>query len=112
MKQLYGVHIKDTETFNKAVKRLKKRFRTIEKDCQTFINSITTDEDLGIDLGNSVYKVRIPNSDKQSGKSGGYRLISYLKLIDNALYLMYIYDKSNLENISESEIDQLILSSI
>ena len=85
MKQLHGIHIKDTETFNKTVKRLKKRFRTIEKDCQTFINSITTDKDLGIHLGNGVFKVRIKNSDKQSGKSGGYRIISYLKLIDNAL---------------------------
>lgn len=112
MKHLHDIHIKDTETFNKAVKRLKKRFRTIEKDCQTFIDSIATDEDLGIHLGNGVYKVRIPNSDKQSGKSGGYRLISYLKLIDNALYLMYIYDKSDLDNVSENEIDQLILSSI
>mgnify|MGYP000726949172 CR=1 FL=1 len=50
-------------------------------------------------------------SDKNAGKSGGYRLITYLKLIENELYLLFIYDKSDFENIDESEIDSLILSS-
>jgi hypothetical protein len=57
----------------------------------------------------AIYKTRIANSDKHSGKSGGYRLISYLKLVDNELYLIYIYDKSDFENLSENKIDQLIL---
>ena len=109
MKPLHNLAIKDTDTFNKAVKNLKKRFRNIEQDWLTFVNSIQTDDDLGICLGDGIYKTRIANSNKQSGKSGGYRLISYLKLVENELYLIYIYDKSDFENLSESKIDQLIL---
>lgn len=109
MKSLHNLTIKDTDTFNKAVKALKKRFRTIEKDWMDFVNSIKTDEDLGVHLGDGIYKTRIANSDKHSGKSGGYRLISYLKLIDNELYLLYIYDKSDFESIHENKIDQLII---
>ena len=60
-------------------------------------------------LGERIYKTRLANSDKHGGKSGGYRLISYVKLVDNELYLIYIYDKSDFENLSESKIDQLIL---
>lgn len=112
MKELHQLTIRDTETFNKAVKKLKKKFRNIEKDYLAFINDIETDEDLGIYLGDGIYKTRIANSDKNSGKSGGYRLISYLKIIDNELYLMYIYDKSDFENISETAIDKLILNSL
>lgn len=104
--------IKDTSTFNKEVKKLKKRFRNIEKDYMDFINSIENIDDLGIHLGNNIYKVRIINSDKNSGKSSGYRLISYLKLIENELYLIYIYDKSDLENISEKEIDKIIIDNL
>jgi len=95
----------------KRSKKLKKRFRNIEKDYMAFVNSIENDNDLGVHLGDNVYKVRIVNSDKNAGKSGGYRLITYLKLIENELYLLFIYDKSDFENISESEIDSLILSS-
>ncbi len=109
MKPLHNLTIKDTDAFNKAVKALKKRFRNIEQDWLDFVNSIKTDEDLGVCLGDGIYKTRIANSDKHSGKSGGYRLISYLKLVDNELYLIYIYDKSDFENLSENKIDQLIL---
>ena len=109
MRLLHNLTIKDTDTFNKAVKTLKKRFRSIDQDWLAFVNSIKTDEDLGICLGEGIYKTRIANSDEHSGKSGGYRLISYLKLVDNELYLIYIYDKSDFENLSENKIDQLIL---
>ena len=74
-----------------------------------FVESIQSIDNLGAYLGSDVYKVRIANSDKNSGKSSGYRLISYLKMIDNELYLMFIYDKSEMENISEKEIDALVL---
>lgn len=88
MNNLQGVSIEETETFAKTVKKLQKRFKHIENDCNNFIDSIETTDNLGTDLSNGVYKVRIANTDKKSGKSAGYRLISYLKLIDKKLYLM------------------------
>jgi mRNA-degrading endonuclease RelE of RelBE toxin-antitoxin system len=112
VKKLSSVAILETEKFSKSVKKLKKRFRHIEDDCAQFIEHIKFEEDLGIHIGNGVYKARIPNSDKKSGKSGGYRLISYLKFIDNELYLLFIYDKSDFESLSENEIDVLVLGSI
>jgi hypothetical protein len=60
-------------------------------------------------LGDNVYKIRLKNSDKQSGKSGGYRIITYLQVIDEKVYMVYIYDKSDIENLSENEIDSLVL---
>ncbi len=108
MNSLSGVNIEETDTFSKALKKLQKRFKNIEADCDTFLQNIQTIEHLGIHLGNGVYKVRIANSDKKSGKSAGYRLISYLKLLDGTLYLMYIYDKSDLDSVSEKQIDELI----
>ena len=112
MNSLSGISIQETDTFAKAVKKLQKRFKNIEKDYDKFIDSIETTDNLGIDLGNGIYKVRIANSDKQTGKSSGYRLVSYLKLIDSTLYLMYIYDKSDLDTISEKQIDTLIKKTI
>jgi hypothetical protein len=110
MKKLTNLEIRDTDNFNKAVKKLKKRFRNIEKDYTAFVDSIKSGDDLGIHLGDNIYKARIANSDKNSGKSGGYRLITYLKLVENELYLLFIYDKSDFENISENEIDSLIMN--
>ena len=65
-------------------------------------------DDLGISLGDGIYKVRIANSDKNKGKSAGYRLITLLKIVDTEIYLIYLYDKSDLENITEKELDEMI----
>lgn len=73
---------------------------------------MTSLDDLGIELKNNVYKVRIANSNKNKGKSAGYRLISYVKLIENEIHLIYIYDKSSLENISEKELATLLLKQL
>ena len=107
MSNLQNIEIEETETFSKALKKLQKRFKNIETDCDEFIQSLETTQQLGTSLGNGVYKVRLANSNKKSGKSAGYRLISYLKLIEGKLYLMYIYDKSDIDNISEKQIDNL-----
>ena len=98
--------------YKKAYKKLSKNFRHIDSDIEGFLEGIINKEDLGIELKSNVYKVRIANSDKNRGKSAGYRLISYLKIVDNELHLLYIYDKGSLENLTEKEIDNLVLKQI
>ena len=60
MRLLHNLTIKDTDTFNKAVKTLKKRFRSIDQDWLAFVNSIQTDEDLGICLGEGWRRESVP----------------------------------------------------
>ena len=96
-------------TYKKAVKKLKKRFRNIEKDIDDFFETVSTVEDLGVRLHESIFKARIRNRDKSSGKSGGYRLITYLVLSEGRLYQLYVYDKSDLANISDKELDRLVV---
>jgi len=96
-------------SYIKAVKKLVKKYRNIEEDVQGFLQSIASKDDLGVELKNNIYKTRVNNSNKNKGKRAGYRLISYLKLVENELILVYIYDKSDLDNIKEEDIDRLIL---
>lgn len=98
--------------YQKAYKKLSKQYRQIDDDIDNFLNSISSKEDLGIELKSNIFKKRIKNSDKNKGKSAGYRFISYLAIIDNELHLLYIYDKSKLENLTEKEIDNLVLQQI
>ena len=102
----------EQDLYKKAVKKLSKNYRNIESDVKDFLKSINTKDDLGIELKSNVFKVRIKNSDKNKGKSAGYRLISYLAVVENELHLLYIYDKSSLVNITEKEIDELISKQI
>lgn len=47
-------------------------------------------------------------TSKGKGKSGGARIITHVKIIDSAIYLASIYDKSNKATISDNEILLLI----
>ena len=102
----------EQDLYLKALKKLSKKYKHIEDDVENFLLNMNSLDDLGIELKNNVYKVRIANSSKNKGKSAGYRLISYVKLIENEIHLIYIYDKSSLENISEKELDTLLLKQL
>ena len=98
--------------YKKSLKKLSKNYKNIEKDIDNFLNSIKSKNDLGIELKSNIFKARIKNSDKNKGKSAGYRLISYLAIVKNQLQLLYIYDKSKIENLTENEIDKLVMEQI
>ena len=98
--------------YKKSLKKLLKHYKNIDKDVDNFLNSIKSKDDLGIELKSNIFKARIKNSDKNKGKSAGYRLISYLAIVENQLQLLYIYDKSKIENLTENEIDKLVIEQI
>lgn len=98
----------ESSAYQHSKKQLKKRFRLIDSDVTKFLHSLESVDDLGISLGDGIYKGRIANSDKNKGESAGYRLITLLQVIESNIYLIYIYDKSDLENISEKELDEMI----
>ena len=109
---MYKYTVVEQELYKKAFKKLSKTYRNIDLDIKYFLQSINTKEDLGVELKSNVFKVRVKNSDKNKGKSSGYRLISYLAIVENELHLLYIYDKSKLANITEKEVDELITKQI
>jgi len=98
--------------YKKSFKKLSKNYKNINTDVDYFLNSIKSKDDLGIEIKSNIFKVRIKNSDKNKGKSAGYRLISYLTIVENQLQLLYIYDKSKIENLTENKIDNLIIEQI
>jgi len=112
MKTKLGYEIQKTKLFEKLVDNLYKRFKHIESDIEVFGDDLDDVSKLGVHLGKNVYKVRIANSDKNKGKSSGYRLISYLKLEEETLTYLYIYDKSDLESLSEKQLDKIVMDSV
>lgn len=54
-----------------------------------------------------VFKVRLKNTNIQKGKSGGYRVIYYLKTAEEII-LATIYSKSDLSDVSNETIIEAI----
>jgi mRNA-degrading endonuclease RelE of RelBE toxin-antitoxin system len=104
------VNVELSERFQKVVKRLLKKYKHIQYDVQTLIDQLASGSTPGDRLQqvhHLVYKVRVKNSDAAKGKSGGYRVIYYIKTSDRVI-LITIYSKTEQVDISADEIQQLI----
>ena len=96
--------------FVKVVKRLHKKFPRVSDVVQELIETLSQGETPGDQMqgvGYTAYKVRLSNPDAQKGKSGGYRVVYYIKKV-NRVILLVIYSKTEQIDIAPEEIRQLI----
>jgi mRNA-degrading endonuclease RelE of RelBE toxin-antitoxin system len=105
-----SVQISFTDRFDRDVRRLGKRYRRIRLDIQPLIEQLESgelpgDQIPGMDY--TVFKVRVRNSSIQKGKSGGYRVIYYLKNRDQIL-LVTMYSKSDQSDITAAEVREIL----
>jgi len=93
-----------TPAFVRELKKLAKKHISLKEDLKVLIVDLTKDPKAGTSLGNNCYKIRLAITSKNKGKSGGARIITYVHVINETVYLLSIYDKSDLDNISDSEL--------
>lgn len=97
-----------TPLFKKQAKRLIKKYRSLANELSEFENSISENPTQGIALGNNTYKIRLSVESKGKGKSGGMRIITYVVTKQLEVYLLTIYDKSEMENIDSKTLKSLV----
>jgi len=94
--------------FDKQLKRLVKKFPSLKAEFSRLLEELEDNPEMGIALVNQCYKIRLAIASKGKGKSGGARIITHLQVVDNSVFLLAIYDKSEQENISDKEINYLL----
>lgn len=103
-------NVKTISVFERQAKRLVKKFPSLKKELQELINELKKTPEKGISLGHNCYKIRLAIASKGKGKSGGARVISYVVYTNDTVYLLSIYDKSDLATLTDKEILELIES--
>ncbi len=96
-----------TTSFKRDFKNLLKKYKSLKSDILHLVASLEKDPVQGISLGNDCYKIRLAIKSKGKGKSGGGRVITCVKVKDNIVYLLTIYSKSEKDNITAKELQQL-----
>ena len=97
-----------THRFKKEIKALAKKYKKIKVDYKNLLDSLEQNPTLGTNLGNNCYKVRIANSSTPTGKSGGFRIITLVKIEKDKIVLLTIYSKTEKENISDDELKSIL----
>ena len=99
-----------SNAFKRQLKRLSRRYRRIKYDVKPIIDDLADGNTPGDKITGTNYvlfKARAKNSDAQRGKSGGYRLIYYLKS-DALCILVAVYSKSDQGDISRADLYALL----
>lgn len=97
-----------SENFKKEAKKLSKKYPSLKTDLASLFEELEKNPTTGISLGNDIYKIRLAISSKNKGKSGGARVMSFVKINDTTVLLFSIYNKGDKDSISDKEIEELI----
>ncbi|MBL7111793.1 MAG: type II toxin-antitoxin system RelE/ParE family toxin [Bacteroidales bacterium] len=97
-----------TDGFKKHAKSIAKKHPSLKSDLKDLVDSLEKDPVQGDPLGKDCYKIRMAITSKGKGKSGGARIITCVKIVENTVYLLTIYDKSDKETVSDKELDILL----
>ena len=100
-----------TSIFDNDYKRFVKKFDSLVNEIRQLEIDLTAKPDMGIPLGSNLYKIRLACKSKGKGKSGAFRIITYLvdERIDGTdVYLITMYDKSEEKSINTSQLKKII----
>lgn len=100
--------VKTISVFDRQIKRLIKKFPSLKKELQALVLQLAQQPTSGTSIGNDCYKIRMAIASKGKGKSGGARVITHIVFKNETVYLLSIYDKSNLDNLTDKEIQNLL----
>jgi mRNA-degrading endonuclease RelE of RelBE toxin-antitoxin system len=100
--------VKTITVFDRQAKRLIKKFPSLKKELQTLIHELADEPTKGTSISHNCYKIRMAIASKGKGKSGGARVITHILFKNNTAYLLSIYDKSDIENLSDKEVIELL----
>jgi mRNA-degrading endonuclease RelE of RelBE toxin-antitoxin system len=96
--------IATTPTFNRELKRLAKKHRSIKEDITGLGKQLEENPTIGDEVIEHCYKIRMAITSKNKGKSGGARVITYVYVDGETVFLLSIYDKCDQEDISNHEL--------
>lgn len=100
--------VKTIDVFEKQAKRLIKKYVSLKTELLQLVQELKENPEQGTAIGKSCFKIRIAIVSKGKGKSNGTRIIANIVITDATVYLISIYDKSEKENLTDKELDELL----
>jgi hypothetical protein len=100
--------VKTLAVFEKQVKRLIKKYPSLKTELWELVKKLKSNPEVGTFIGRGCYKIRLAIASKGKGKSGGARVLIHIVLTEKEVYLLTIYDKSEKEDLSNKELQELL----
>jgi mRNA-degrading endonuclease RelE of RelBE toxin-antitoxin system len=107
------------DDFSRDAKRLSKKYASLKGELKELEAQLLANPRMGILIRENTYKIRLAVKSKGRGKSGGMRIITHIVEVeleiseteseqDFTVILVAIYDKSEMEAISDAYLKSVI----
>lgn len=107
------------DDFKRDAKKLLKKFASLKDELSELETQLLENPRMGTLIHQNIYKIPLAVKSKGKGKSGGLRVISYvveldIQVLENTkeqeinIFLLTIYDKSEMQNIPNKILQNLI----
>ena len=83
-----------------------KKYPSFKKDLAGLINSLKAEPQQGEPLGKDCFKIRFAISSKNKGKRGSARAVTCVKIIEERVVMLALYDKAETATLTDDEIAQ------
>jgi len=94
--------------FQRQLKNLLKKYASLAGELRILNAHLNTNPTLGTPIGQGCYKIRLAIASKGKGKSGGARVITYVQVVGETVFLLAIYDKSEQASISDQQVREML----
>jgi mRNA-degrading endonuclease RelE of RelBE toxin-antitoxin system len=107
------------DDFKRDAKKLLKKYASLKEELAILQEQLLENPRMGTHIQENTYKIRLAVKSKGKGKSGGMRIITHvieveIQVSENekeqnfTVFLLTIYDKSEMENITDTDLQNLI----
>jgi mRNA-degrading endonuclease RelE of RelBE toxin-antitoxin system len=97
-----------TRRFAKEMKRLAKKYPSLKREYAALIDTLTASPFTGTLLRHHCYKIRLSIASKGKGESGGARIITCVYARAEMVYLLTIYDKSEIGGVTDGDLSEMV----
>lgn len=101
-------NVVSTAHFKRNAKKLIRKYPSLVGEIERLIDLLEKEPFQGISLGRDCYKIRLAIASKGRGKSGGGRVVTCVKIENDVVHLLTIYDKAEKEDLEPNELDGIL----
>jgi mRNA-degrading endonuclease RelE of RelBE toxin-antitoxin system len=103
--------VKVSQLFKRKVKPLAKKYHTLRESIDELGNELIKNPYLGESYGKNIYKVRLADKSKGTGKRSGFRVLYYLAFQqgnNTIIILITILNKGEINTIKKADAEYLL----
>ena len=100
--------VRTIPAFERHAKPLLKKYPSLRGELFELIKELQDRPDQGTPLGLGCFKIRLAIRSKVKGRSGGARVVTCVYTMEETVWLLTIFDKSDKASVSDKELKELL----